>query len=382
MTVDLGPELRKRIWLELDWSKASPALAEQVMASESMTSAVKAPYLRRLAELCEFCVLDPQVAADLYGASFQADRSQSDVLPRMRRLCEAMGRFDHAARTAELEFRQSQEQRFHAIAGQSWLDAGEPDRAIKPLLAADAAAPGNPHIVAALEVARREWANPEAHAEHLIASARGQAAEGVIPALQAARILNMLDFDDERFEEALLICLAAQPNLPSACNLMEVFLFENDRLEELEAHFYLRAKAAPSDATASEILVRGASLLLRCGAGAEGTRVFAEAIARAAKGGAHRLPGALALLRAVVASGSEGRLHVMTYAESLNDLLASIDEQMGIAIFSAQIAWHAQKNYAEAHRWMKRLGTHCPEHPLLVDFQLAAAILEADDTPA
>lgn len=381
MTVDLGPELRKHLWLELDWSKAAPALAEQVMASESMTSAVKAPYLRRLAELCEFCVLDPQIAADLYGASFQADRSQSDVLPRMRRLCEAIGRFDHAARTAELEFRQSQEQRFHAIAGQSWLDAGEPDRAIKPLLAADAAAPGNPHIMAALEVARREWANPEAHAEQLIESARGQGAAGVIPALQAARILNMLDFDDERFEEALLICLAAQPNLPSACNLMEVFLLENDRLEDLEAHFYLRATAAPSDAAASDILVGGASLLLRSGAGAEGTRVFAEAIARASKAG-YCLPGALALLRAVVASGSEGRLHVMTYAESLRELPASIDEQVGLAIFCAQIAWHAQKNYAEAQRWMKRIAEHCPEHPLLVDFQLAAAILEADEAPA
>ena len=105
----------------------------------------------------------------------------------------------------------------------------------------------------------------------------------MIPALQAARILNMLDFDDERFEEALLICLAAQPNLPSACNLMEVFLFEHDRLEDLEAHFYLRATSAPSDAAASDILVGGASLLLRSGAGAEGTRVFAEAIARASK---------------------------------------------------------------------------------------------------
>ncbi len=380
MTLDLGPELRSRIWPELDWSKATPALAEQIMASETMTGKVKAPYLRRLAELCEFCVLDPQIAADLYGASFQADRSQVDVLPRMRRLCEEIGRFDHAARTAELEFRQSKEPRFHAIAGQSWLDAGEPDRAIKPLLAADASAPGNPHIVAALEVARREWANPEMHAEELIERARTQGEAGVISALQAARILNMLDFDDERFETALLLCLAQQPNLPSACNLMEVFLFEHERFGDLEKHFYLRAKGAPSSSVASEILLRGSSLLFRAGAGSEGVRVFGEAIRRAEETDTGLARGSLALLRAVVASGSKGRVHVMSHADALFKLLRSADEQVGIAIFCAQIAWHAQKDYEVAQRWMNRLGEHCAEHPLIVDFGLAAAILDADKT--
>ena len=378
MSVDLGPELRKRIWLELDWAKAAPIVAKQVQASESMAAEVKAPYLRRLAELCEFCVLDPQIAADLYGASFQADRSQLDVLPRMRRLCEALGRFDHAARTADLEFRQSKEPRFQAIAGQLWLDAGEPDRAIKPLLAADSLAPGNPHLVAALEVARREWANPERHAEKLIELAREQGAAGVISALQAARILNMLDFDDARFEEALALCLVAQPNLPSACNLMEDLLFEHERFEELEHHFQRRAKAASSDLLASELLLKGSSLLFRAGAGSAGSRLFSEALQRAVAGSLDAVPGALALLRAVVASGSDGREHVMQYAETLYDQIASPDEQVGIAIFSAQIAWHAQKDYAVAQRWMKRLATHCAEHPLIVDFELAAAILDAD----
>ena len=381
MSVALGPELRARIWAELDWSTAVPKLAAQVVASENMTAAAKAPYLRQLAELCEFCVLDPQAAADLYGASYQADRTQADVLPRMRRLCAAMGRYDHAARTAELEFRQSHDPRFQAMAGQFWLDAAEPDRALKPLLAA-AAAQSNPHLAAALEVARREWANPESHAEALIEIARNGDASAAIKALQAARILHLLDFDDERFEDALQICLRLQPNLPSACNLMDVFLLEHERYDDLAQHYSRRAAAASSPAASATILLTGSGLLFRAAGGELAVPLFAEGLRQAVASGEWGAPGVLAQLRAVAMSGADARVQVCAYGETFCDSLTSVDEQMGVSIFCAQIAWYAQKDFPVAGRWMDRIRRHSSEHKLLVDFELAAAILQADEAPA
>lgn len=370
MSLALSPDVRPTVWDELDWSSAAPQLGQALLENEELDPVTKGQLLRELAELCEFCVLDPQSAADLYGASFQCDRAQIELLTRMRHLCHNMGRTDHAARTAELEFRYSKEPRFHAIAGQAWLDAGEPDRALKPLLVADHGSPGNPHLIAALEVARREWANPEVHAETLLSQARKATPETPIQALQAARILRMLDITDDRYEESLTLCLQESPNLPSACHLMERFLFSSDRLDELAAHFRRRSEAAPSKVMAARFLFQGSSLLFRAKAGSQGGPLFVAGLRLAIEAELRSIPGLLAQLRGLVASAASERKQVVELAEEVYGLLDSNDERVGVAIFCAQIAWHAQNDKQRAVQWMSRLKEHCDDHPLLADFDM------------
>ena len=199
MTLDLRPEIRETVWHLKDWSSSVPELGISLAANEEIGQLDKAALLLQMAQLCEFCVLDPQSAADFYSASYQANRSQFDILSRMRALCHSMGRSDHAARTAELEFRHSKVPGFHAIAGQAWLDAGQPDRALKPLLRAIEDIPCTPEIAGALEVARRDWSNPEVHANELLDDARRRSPGYHIKALQSSRILRMLDIEDERY---------------------------------------------------------------------------------------------------------------------------------------------------------------------------------------
>jgi tetratricopeptide (TPR) repeat protein len=326
--------------------------------------------LRQLAELCEFCVLDPERAAELYSASYQANRSQLDVLSRLRRLCHSMGRTDHAARTAELENRHSNVAGFHAIAGQAWLDAGNPDRALGPLLRAKADAPDDPSVRAALEVARREWIDPVKHAEELLNRAQVLNAETPNDALQAARILRMLDIEDERYEKSLRLCLATNPNLPSACHLMEHYLFSAGRLGELAEHFQRRSNAAPNKDRAAQILFQGSSLLFRADAGADGGPLFVAGLELAVKTQLTSIPGLLAQLRGLIASSAGERKQVVELADQAYRLLKSPDEQVGIAIFCAQIAWQAQKDREKAQTWLNRLTEHCKDHPLHSNFDM------------
>ena len=368
MALNLSPTLRDLLWDQQDWSSATGQIAEQITEDGDLEPATKAGLLRELAELCQFCVLDPQPAADLYGACYQADRSQTHLLARMRHLCELMGRSDLVARTAELEFRQTNEARFQAIAGQAWLDFGDPDRALKPLLAANADSPGNPHLVAALEVARREWATPESRAEALLADARKRSDKTPIQALQAVRIFRMLGTIDSRYEEGLQLCLAVVPNLPSACKLMEAYLFEAERLDELAEHFRRRGQAAPTPVMAARFYLHGSSLLFRAAAGEQAGPLFMAGLEKAAVAELDSVSGLLAQLRALAASSARERKQVVEIAERFYEQLASADEQVGIAIFCAQIAWLAQKDHTTATRWIDRLQGLCSSHPLVASF--------------
>lgn len=370
MMLALGPDIRPTVWELLDWSSSAPELGRALVANEDLQPLKKAALLRQLAELCEFCVLDPESAAELYSASYQANRTQLDLLPRMRRLCHSMGRPDHAARTAELEFRHSNVPGFHAIAGQAWLDAGNPDRALGPLLSAKANAPDDPSIRSALEVARREWIDPIEHAEELLGRAQRLNEETQNDALQAARILRMLDIEDERYEQSLRLCLATNPNLPSACNLMEHFLFTAGRLGELAEHFQRRSNAAANKDTAARILFQGSSLLFRANEGADGGPLFVSGLRLAVKTQLTSIPGLLAQLRGLVASSASERKDVVELANEAFPLLKSPDEQVGIAIFCAQIAWQAQKKKQKAQTWLNRLQEHSKDHPLLSKFDM------------
>ena len=151
MSMKLGNELRTLIWSENDWPVVAHKIADEWI-EKGTESSDDAAFLVQLASLCEFAVLDPQVAADLYVAAFNVDRSQIHLLPRVRDLCLAVGNMDMVAQVAENEYHETQEPGYLAIAGQAWLDAGEPERALKPLWAAESASPKNPHLLAALWV--------------------------------------------------------------------------------------------------------------------------------------------------------------------------------------------------------------------------------------
>ncbi len=371
MTLNLGPELRQTVWYLKDWSSSVPELGKSLVANHEIGQLEKSALLLQTAQLCEFCVLDPQAAADFYSASYQANRSQFDILPRMRELCHKMGRSDHAARTAELEFRHSKVPGFHAIAGQAWLDAGQPDRALKPLLRALEDIPCTPEIAAALEVARRDWANPEVHANSLLDEARGRTPGYHIKALQSSRIFRMLDIEDDRYEEGLRLCLSHDPNMPSPCNLMEHFLFTSDRLDELADHFRRRAKAAPDDRTAAQLLFDGSSILFRAKAGDAGGPLFVDALHEAVKAKLPTIPGLLAQLRGLVACAAAQRKQVVDLAEQAYSILKSQDEQVGVAVFISQITKHAKKDKAETKIWIKRLKENCANHPLIQELGTA-----------
>jgi tetratricopeptide (TPR) repeat protein len=366
--LNLDLDIRPEVWNLVDWSSSVPALGLSLLDNADLPPLRKAALLRQLAELCEFCVLDPQSAADLYSASYQQDRSQLNILARMRRLCHSMGREDHAARTAELEFRHSSDPRFHAIAGQAWLDAGMPDRALKPLVRAQEQDPENLELAACLEVARRDWASPEVKANTLLLEAEQTSEASPRLALQAARILRMLDVEDERYEAALRISLSQDPNLPSACHLTEHFLFSTDRLEELANHFRRRAQSAPSHEVAARILFQGSSLLFRADEGSEGGPLFFDGLTMALDAKLRSIPGLLAQLRGLVASAPVHRKQVIEIAEQAYAMLASADERVGVAIFCAKICWHAQKDRDKARTWIERLRVHTQDHPLLREY--------------
>ncbi len=371
MILNLGPELRSTVWDYSDWSSVVPKLGQSIAADEELEAPKKAVLLRELAELCEFCVLDPQSAADFYSASYQSDRSQFKLLARMRRLCHSMGRTDHAARTAELEFRHSKDPRYHTIAGQAWLDAGEPDRALAPLLRVEESPNRDPNLAAALEVARRDWASPEKRADELLEEARASRADAPIKGLQAARILRLLDIEDERYEQGLRLALSASPNMHSPCHLMEHYLFSAGRLDDLADHFRRRAESAPNEDTAARILLFGSSLLFRADAGSEGGPLFMEGIILAIKAKLRSVPGLLAQLRGLVASASSERKHVVELAEQAFPQLFSEDEQMGVSIFCAQIAYHAQKDEQRTQTWLNRIRGLSGDHPLLDQLDIA-----------
>lgn len=365
----LSQSLRAELWPSINWVEqfeiSAAAVAHEVDASR------RSERYFELASLAENLLPNRERAVELYNAAWQAGMNNHRALIRARYLCRELGRLDLVAKIAELEHGHTGNPECQLIAGLAWLDAGKPDRAVLPLLAARAADPDNAVIADSLAVAQKEWPDVRAEIERLeqLAAAAGPE-EASLHYLQAARILNMLGTDAEESQAVLRLAIAAQPRNDSAHALLEGKLVAAQNWSELLRLAERRAEASLTAYEGCEIYRRwGTAFSLHHKQPELGVPLLMRSLVIAYDHQLEDVPGQLAthaLLREH-ARHAGGLEVVVGLAERAFDTPLTADEQLGLAIHTAPAA-RQLGNRAAA---LGFIGTVCrlvPTHPLAVSF--------------
>ena len=182
-----------------------------------------APQAFEVAQAFEHCVVGGNGAITGYVLCYRADPSRLDALARACQLSEEAGDFATKARLARLQYKQDGDVRHLVVEGIAWLDARQPDRAVKPLTKASREFPDSDVVASALRTARREWPKVREEVARVMEIARRadspQRASNSI--LQAARMLGMLQTNQVSLEKLLLAALAKDPENGSALGMLE-----------------------------------------------------------------------------------------------------------------------------------------------------------------
>jgi len=182
-----------------------------------------APQAFEVAQAFEHCVVGGNGAITGYVLCYRAEPSRLDALARACKLSEEAGDFATKARLARLQYKQDGDVRHLVVEGIAWLDAKQPDRAVKPLTKASREFPDSDVVASALRTARREWPTVREEVARVMEIARRadspQRASNSI--LQAARMLGMLQTNQLSLEKLLLAALAKDPENSSALGMLE-----------------------------------------------------------------------------------------------------------------------------------------------------------------
>lgn len=326
-----------------------------------------------LAAACEEIVPDRERAVELYLIAWKAAHDNPHALGRARVLCRELGKTELIAKIAELEYRASKHPAHRAIQGLAWLDAGDPDRAIRPLLEAVRAQPDDVVLREALATAQREWSDARAEVERLEAAAQEQSDGKVVARLllQAARVQGMIDPSAPRYRELLEAAFDRDPNDDGAYTLLERLFERGDDWESLMELYGLRAGAAPTDVDLVEAYRRGGVHLWLSGSQpALGARLVLKALLLAYDRELAGVPGHVAmftLLRLHFDRTRTQRKLLKLIDQALASPLTE-DEQVFFCTLGLDRAWAGMRDATAAYPYALRLEALVPDHPLLEEY--------------
>lgn len=369
--MQLSDWLRSRFWRARDWGVCAVELAGELKAAPPSPELARMAY--ELAAACEEIVPDRERAVELYLIAWKAAHDNPHALGRARVLCRELGKTELIAKIAELEFRASKHPAHRAIQGLAWLDAGDPDRAIRPLLEAMRAQPDDVVLREALATAQREWGDARAEVERLEAAALEQSDRKVVARLllQAARVQGMIDASSTRYRELLEAAFDRDPNDDGAYTLLERLFERGGDWESLMELYGLRAGAAPTDADLVEAYRRGGVHLWLSGSQpAFGARLVLKALLLAYNRELAGVRGHVAmftLLREHFDRTRTQRKLLKLIDQALASPLTE-DEQVFFCTLGLDCAWAGMRDATAAYPYALRLEALVPDHPLLEEY--------------
>jgi hypothetical protein len=378
--LQLSLAMRNEFWPARDWQAQFRGLEARVRQFVNPTEQSRMAF--QLAEVAEFLVPDRQSAVDLYTLCWKAQGKNHRALVRMRFLCRELLLLDAVAKIAELEFRETNNPECQIIAGQAWLDAGAPDRALKPLLGAIKRLPDDPAVKMALAMARREWPNVRAEAVRLRQVAeRAEPTQAAALFLQAARIYRMLGTDPGDYEAMLRGAVGAVPRNDSANALLERWLIDGQRWDELVSLAERRVAVALSPYEEIDVYRRFGMLLAdRCGQGGLGAGLLMSALATAYDRGVAEIPGHLAMLALLrdhfLTTGDTNEIFHFCQRALANEL--GDDERLAIAVFAAAQAQRSGGvDLAVNRRFVAVVRELVEDHEALAEWRLGDEVSAA-----
>ena len=188
-----------------DWAEILNKRWESLKAGQPSPKAVRESAL--LGQLMERCSSDRTGAVGAYLWAWRAQRDATALLRRARTVCSSdLGDFATLAKLLHQEAALTNDARVLRAEGIAWIDAGKPDRAVKPLLAASRSLGDDLVTRLSLGVARSEWPHPGREIQRLEsdAEAAGDASVAARYYLTALRVARLTETEPATCERLLL----------------------------------------------------------------------------------------------------------------------------------------------------------------------------------
>jgi hypothetical protein len=367
--VELSLALRGQIWRTQDWFA-------RLVELEWDARRISDPWQRsqaylELARVTDGMVPDRQRALLLYQRAWQATGECISALTTARAIYRELGDLPHAAEVAEVEYRYTQDPTLLAIAGETWLDAGDAARAA-PALARALEQLGDEDLKDALATARRingggddlSRLEREANvADHETASRK---------LLHAALVIRAIHPTHPLYESLLRRSLDQDSRNHRAATLLDFQLEREERWVEYIELQEMRADTAPSDRERVDIFRRtGIALVVRCKQARAGARLLATALAIAYERQVEDIPGhiaMLALLRTAYQATDQSQQMCAIYDRALQASLSE-DERLFISSAAGKMAWKQLDDLKRAERYFATVKSIVPDHPLVQKFE-------------
>jgi len=301
--------IRKLLEVSLDWENTLLSRLQTIKNDRGLED--KSAQALVLAESFEHCVPDRSHAIAAYVLCYKFDNTQLHALSRARELSIERSDFATAARLSRVHYQHSQDPNMLHQEGTAWLDAGNPDRALAPLVEALRHYPQSEELQCELQCARQEW--PDARAE--ISRLKGVAMDansGEVAAralLQAARTMRMLNCNQGEMDKYLLTAFKADTENASTLGLLERRLPHLAYPDALWAIWEERIEKRTTPLEAVEEQRRLATILCSCESYRDlGLRVAQRALDEAYDSELVHIPGHLALHSLLFAYCEEAQL--------------------------------------------------------------------------
>ncbi|MCP4444295.1 MAG: hypothetical protein GY811_02980 [Myxococcales bacterium] len=369
---EISRALQAALACSADWSKTLSERLERL--KELIENPACSVNAFEVAQVFEHCVADREGAIAGYVLCYRADPKRIDALARARAICVEIGDFATTARLSRLQYKQDSDPMHLTDEGIAWLDAGQPDRAVKPLMAAARKMPDVHHVQSALRTARREWPSVRHEVARLLQEAdQADTCEGASDSvLQAARMLRMLQTNQVSLEKLLLASLAHNPENASALGLLEVRLSHLEDKEALLEVYEARLEARATHRERVEELRRaGMCVCWHPAYRALGVRLIHRALQVAYKENLSDIPGHLAMLAILrkhyKQAGNSGKL-LEIIEHALDGPLPEIDLQY-LALEGLDVTMNVIGDENSARTYAELASGFTPQHPLVVGLQ-------------
>lgn len=325
-----------------------------------------------VAQVLEHCDPDRSRALAAYVIAWKSDPGRLDALSRARHLGRELGDFATSAKLAHLQNRHAPDSALLVFEGNAWLDAGDPDRAIKPLLSAVRAMPGDERVTLALATAQREWSDVRGQIDSLRAKAAAlfHPAEAAELLLQAARMLTMLQTNDREVEACLLDAFDRDPENLSALGLLEGrldTLVGEDRFMQI-CERRIAARQSPA-AMAEELRRAGTRMAGSPRFRGLGIRLLERCLDYAYDAKLDMIPGHVASLSLLGQHARSSKLHsefLELIDRGLSVPLSEIDHSV-MATQALDIAWRHSVDEQAARTYAGIAASLAPRHPVVIE---------------
>lgn len=369
--------IRDQLWSRRDWGASLVSAAGDLLAGGEAPKLAERAY--DLAQACELVVADVATSVQMYLLAWKAGKQRPEALQRARELCRELDDAATVAKIAGVQYRYRGDLRLRLVEAGAWLDADQPDRALKVLLAAAQAAPGDAEVAATLALARGEWPNARAEARRL-----AEAGE----LLAAARVLRTIGDDSDELGDTLRRAVEANPCDEEAFALFQRWTCARGDYKALLAAYRRRGEEATSHREVVDVYRRaGTTLIVRAGQRGMGLRLVAAAVTRAYDTGMVDIPGHLAMLALVVEELSAAKAHdrVFAYLDAGLALPLDASERLWMALTATDLAWNTLGDMGAASRYADIVREIHPGNALLADidesgrFALGSLAAQAKD---